>query len=278
MKINKILNNNLVSTWDEKGQEIIVKGKGIGFQKRKGDSIEKAQVEKIFSLKNPAEFSLYKQLLARIPDEHVQVAEYIISYAKKSLNKELDEHIYITLSDHISYAIERQKQGMQFNNPLLWEIRRFYPHEYQIGLEGLNIINEELNIDLPETEASFIALHIIDAELNIDMQQTMQMTEMIQDILNIIKYYFNVTFDEGGLDYNRLITHLKYFVLRVMNGTQEPENDMDFINFIRNKYPKAYDCSNQISKYMMKKINHILTEEEKLYLTVHIQRVIFKGS
>lgn len=274
MIIKNILNNNTVSSLDENRFEIIVKGKGVGFHKREGDNIDKERIQKIFTLKNQKEQNQFAQLIAKMPDEYIQVADHIISYAIKALGKELNEHIYIAITDHISYAIERHRQGITFKNAILWEIKQFYPHEYLIGLEALKIMNEELHTDLPEDEAGFIALHIIDAELNQDMPQTMQMTEMMQDILNIIKYYFKVTFDETQLAYNRLITHLKYFSQRILNGTQETDNDLDFFQFIINKYPKAYDCSQQISRYTKENFNHILTEEEKLYLTVHIQRVI----
>lgn len=136
------------------------------------------------------------------------------------------------------------------------------------------MINEDLKVMLPEDEAGLIALHIIDAELNIDMDQTMRMTEIMQDILNIIKYYFQVTFDEKQLAYNRLTTHLKYFVQRVSQETVSEGLDADFVAFITDKYPEAYQCTNRIAKYVENKIHQVLSEEEKLYLTVHIHRVI----
>lgn len=54
MKIAKIMNNNVVSALDEGNREIIVLGKGIGFQKHNGDLIDEVKVEKIFRLSEPA--------------------------------------------------------------------------------------------------------------------------------------------------------------------------------------------------------------------------------
>jgi len=152
-------------------------------------------------------------LLASIPLEHIQVANEIIGFAKVSLGKKLSENIYLTLTDHINYAIERHEMGMETKNALLWEIKRFYNHEFLIGKEALQIINHKLGIQLPEDEAGFIALHLVNAEL--DMNQVSQVSEMaqiIQHILSIVKYYFKVDLDEYSLNNERFVTHLKFFV------------------------------------------------------------------
>ena len=49
-----------------------------------------------------------------MPEEHIQCVSEIISYAEVSLGKKLNEYIYITLTDHLNFAIERQKKGILF--------------------------------------------------------------------------------------------------------------------------------------------------------------------
>ena len=45
MKIRKILNNNLVLASDVQGNEIIVKGRGIGFNKKRWDLLDESVIE-----------------------------------------------------------------------------------------------------------------------------------------------------------------------------------------------------------------------------------------
>ena len=52
MVIHKILNNNLILSRDGQGHEVIVKGCGIAFQKKKGQQVEESRIEKIFTLEN----------------------------------------------------------------------------------------------------------------------------------------------------------------------------------------------------------------------------------
>ncbi|MDZ5038627.1 PRD domain-containing protein, partial [Clostridium perfringens] len=119
--------------------------------------------------------------------EHIQVTNQIISFAKTSLGKKLNKNIYITLADHINFALERQKEGVSIKNALLWEIKRLYNHEFLVGKEALSIIQNKLGVTLPEDEAGFIALHFVNALMDdISMENTTRMTKMIEKILSII--------------------------------------------------------------------------------------------
>ena len=46
MKIYKIINNNIISAKDENDSEIILMGKGLGFNKKKGDIVDEENIEK----------------------------------------------------------------------------------------------------------------------------------------------------------------------------------------------------------------------------------------
>jgi beta-glucoside operon transcriptional antiterminator len=43
---------------------------------------------------------------------------------------------------------------------------------------------------------------------------------------------------------------------------------------IKEKHPEAAACTEKIEMFVNKEYNHQLTNEEKLYLTVHIERVV----
>lgn len=275
MKIDKIINNNLIRTFDNNGKEVLVMGCGLGFQKKIGDTVDQSKIEKIYAIENKSDSNKLMTLLSEIPLEYIQVSNEIISYAKYSLGKRLNDNIYISLTDHISFAIERYKQGLNFNNALLWEIKRFYNHEFLIGKEALAIIKKRLNIELPEDEAASIALHIVNAQLNSrNMNDTLDITKIIQNILNIVKFHFNIELDEYSLHYERFITHLKFFAQRMLSGKVIKSDDNNFCDMIREQYKDEYLCAEKIKKYIQKEFNHEISDEEMMYLTVHIKRVI----
>ncbi|HBL36097.1 MAG TPA: transcription antiterminator LicT, partial [Firmicutes bacterium] len=217
MVIEKILNNNAVVSLSDERSEIIVMGKGIAFGKKRGDLIDDDRIEKVFTLKNGDLTNKLKQLIEEIPIEYMAVSEDIIKFAKLQLGKSLNDTIYISLTDHIHYAVERFKKGLIIKNGLLWEIKNLYKEEFQIGLEALKMIEQAFGVGLPEDEAAFIALHIVNAELNEDIGNIMAMTEIVKEILKIVKYHFLIEFEEESLNYYRFITHLKFFAQRLVN-------------------------------------------------------------
>ncbi len=276
VKIVKILNNNvIVSNKDD--QEVIVMGRGIAFQKRAGDEVANEQIDKIFTLEDKDITKKFKTLIADIPLEYMELSERIINYAKLELGKKLNDSIYISLTDHLHFAVERHNKNIPVKNGLLWETKQLYKEEFEIGIEALNMIFDQFNVILPEDEAGFIALHLVNAQLNEDMHNIVDMTKVIQDILTVVKYHFKIEFDETSLNYYRFITHLKFFAQRLVKGNHyQNEQGDDLLNVIKEKYPEAHKCSQKIKKFVEKQYDYELTEEELLYLTIHIERVVKK--
>lgn len=275
MYIAKVINNNIVISENADQQEIVVMGKGLGFKKKAGDIIDEAKIEKVYLSTKEWNVNKLTQLLASIPIEYIQVANEIISFARASLGKRLSDNLNLTLTDHINFAIERYEQGMETKNGLLWEIKRFYNHEFLIGKEALNIIQQRLGIKFSEDEAGFIAFHIVNAELDMNqMNQVSEMTKIIQNVLNIIKYHFKIDLDEYSLNYERFITHLKFFVQRLFNGTRlDDSGTASFMFGLKERFPNEYACSLKISEYVSKEFGRPLEEDELIYLTIHIKRI-----
>lgn len=277
MKVDKVINNNLVRSYDEKGREALIMGCGLGFKKKPGDEIDESLVEKVYISASHERSNKLAAILENIPYENVQVTNEIISYARQSLGKKLDDNIYITLTDHISYAVERAKQGILLKNALLWEIKRFYNHEYLIGKEAIVIIEKKLGIKLPEDEAGFIALHLVNAQMDRpDMGETTQMTKMIHQIINIVKYHFHMDLDEYSVHYERFITHLKFFAQRVFLGNELDDGEDGFLDTIREMYQNEYQCAGKVKDYVYKEFKKTLTEDEMIYLTIHMKRITTK--
>lgn len=273
MKIQKVINNNVIGSLDEKGHEIIILGKGIGFQKHNGDEIEEDKIEKVFRLSGAAN-SQFGKLVEEIPYEYIKYADEIIKEATRVLDRNLNKNIYITLTDHLHFAIERHRKKIFFQNALLWEIKKYYSVEYAIGLNAVAMIREKEGIELSVDEAGFIALHIVNAEMDGNLAQAVNAPEMIKDMLNIVKYTFQVALDEDSLSYGRFVTHLKFFIQRAIDRSYYPAEESALYELYKRKFPKAHACARKIRKYMEEKTGHPVTDEEMLYLTVHISRVI----
>lgn len=274
MKIGKIFNNNAVMVKEDNGRDSVIIGCGLAFRKKVGDEVDESLIEKTFILKEKDTLEKFKMILEHIPTEQISLCYDIVEYAKNMLNCELNDYIYVTLTDHISYTLKLFDEGIERPNILIWEIKKFYPKEYNIGLKALEFIESELGKKINEEEAGNIALHLITAQINGKSDKTdiaYSMTKKIQDILNIVKYTYDIELDEHSLNYERFITHLRFFFKRLSNKTQyRSENEEFLLQQVKEKYKDAYKCMLKIEKYL----NIELSYEEQLYLTLHIKRIV----
>ena len=114
MIVQKVLNNSLVLSMDDDDREVIVMGKGIGFNSRPGDEIAPEKIEKLFVTQTLGARSGYLEALSAIPDEVIEMAAMIISRANLQLAGKVREQIFFTLADHLTFAIERSRKGIPF--------------------------------------------------------------------------------------------------------------------------------------------------------------------
>lgn len=271
MIIKKIFNNNVVLAKEKNKDEIIAMGCGIAFKKRSGDILDKDLIEKTFILKENNASDRFKSLLENVPIEQIKACSNIIEYAKANLNVKLNDYIYVTLTDHINHSINLYDEGISKPNILGWEVKKFYNKEYKVGLKALDIIEEYTKKRLPNDEASNIALHIINAQINYSSKESLdaiKIAKYIQGIMTIIRYTYNIDIDENSLNYDRFITHLR-FLLKRLNDNNMIESDNDLLEQVKEKYKKAYNCMLKIEKFL----EVDMSNDEKLYLTIHIQRV-----
>mgnify|MGYP004513567329 FL=1 len=277
MEISKVLNNN-VAVVIENNEEKIVMGRGICFKKKTGDTIEPETIDKVFYLHNQEVLSRFKELVADIPLEYLEIGEEIMDEARLSLGKALNDNIYISMVDHIYTAVVRAKDDILVKNALLWDIQRFYKEEYQIGKKALEIIEKKTGVLLPNDEAGFIALHIVNGQLDEDVHDMYEITKIMQEIENIVRYYFKIEFNEESAYYYRFITHLKFFAQRLVEHKKPNQKEDDLLEVVQVKYANAYQCVEKIAMYIKNQYNYELYDEEKLYLTIHIHRVVYLGN
>lgn len=269
MKIVKILNNNAVIVMDGDKEKIAI-GSGVGFNTQKNADLNPDKIEKLFVLK---ENKKLQELLQQIPEQYFLLAEAIIAHAEKKLHTKLDDHLLLTLTDHLYFAIERTKQGIYLKNKLLQEIKILYRKEFEIGLWGIQHIEEKMNIKMPVDEAAFIALHIHTVKLKGgDIQQTVKQTAIVQEMVEIIEDFLGMTIKEEDLSFERLIIHLRFALIRTTQR-QTHKMDPEILQMIKQKFALSFRCAQEIANKLASRHNLCLPDDELGYITLHIERL-----
>ncbi|RFU64451.1 PRD domain-containing protein [Bacillus sp. V59.32b] len=270
--IEKILNNNVVIASHLSHGEVILIGKGIGFNRSKGDEISADQAEKMFVLKSEREQENYKKLLPQI-DEKIQTAIIeAIQHISNRVTGELNEHIHVGLTDHIVFSLNRMISGMEVKNPFYVETINLYPFEYEVAREVVEIIGEKTGISLPKGEIGFITLHIHSAITNKQLSDINQHSQLVTHLINVIEEQLDTTIDKESIDYMRLVRHLRFTIERVMSEekVEEPEK---ITLMLKEAYPVCYDIAWKLIKIMQQVLKKPVYDAEAVYLTMHLQRL-----
>lgn len=273
MKIVKVFNNNVVMVLDQDQKEAIVMGRGLGFQKKAGDTLDDRLVDKVFTLADQSFNQAVSDLYVNISPQEVDILLLVIEEARQKLGTDLSENLYITLADHLHFAIARAKEHITLKNPLIWEVKKFYPVEYEIGLDMVAKVNQTFDLSIEEDEAASIALHFVNAQKNGQkLGQTIKIAQLLQELLDIVRRFYNQEFTEDNVSYLRFVTHLQYFAQRVVYGKHHEEGDTFLYEQIKLNYPKAFECASLIERYVARNYDFYVGKDELVYLTIHIQR------
>ena len=273
-RINKILNNNAIEIL-ENGTEIIIIGNGVGFNHKVNDYITMKENYKLYTLQNNLLKIQFKALLNEIPFKCIELTQEIIDMAKTDLNRNFNQGLLVSLSDHINFVSKNYLKGYGSYSLVSEEIKRFYHEEYEVGLKALDLINRYCQINLNKKEASAIAFHLINAEFNNNVSKTTSILKSIDDILNIIEANFGLELQEDSLYYSRLVIHLKFFMQRVIKGESDDENFEKLIISAKSDINKKIGITlDSIERYLNEEFDYVLSEAERFYLLVHISRII----
>lgn len=270
MIIEKVMNNNCVLA-SVNGQEVIISGPGVGYNKKSGMQVPAHPANKTFYVRNDEKDSLYK-LIERVNIDYVFVSEKIVRYAEMNLDKKLNPSLLLILADHISNAISRVTAGIQINNIFLDEIRTLYKAEYAISRDALTIIHQQFAIQLPDDEIGFIALHILNNYENTSDYESVRIIELSQQITDIIENSYGRKADRNTFNYSRFMMHLKYFACRVLSNETLRDKDIgDIYEQFLEKDLTLQRTIRKIEEYLNGTFSYELAMEEKLYLSIRIR-------
>lgn len=276
MKIKKIYNNNIAMVLNEHGNEVILVGKGIAFGLKKGDEISASTADKKFELKGEAKHK-FEHMIQETSLDYIMVSEEIIAYIKEHSTKKINDGIYVTLTDHIANTIERIRMGACFDMAMLLNVKSLYREEHKLALHAIQMMRDAFDLNISDDEASFITLHIVNAQIDSNMMQTYTITTIMNEITNIVQKNFEINISDN-LNWDRFITHCRFFVQRIINK-ENPDTDiaagiLAFQN-INQSYQKQNNCVNEICEYIENKYNHKVNQDEKMYLLLHLIRLTY---
>lgn len=275
MIIEKIYNNNVVLVKDTtSNKQLILTGCGIGFQKKVGQLADETKIEKKFIAEDESFKNNISKLALEVDEDVFKASSAIVEYTESKLKTDLYDYIYVALTDHISFALKRYKENIEIKNELLYEIRRIHKAEFEIGLWALEYINKEFDVNLPEDEAAFIAMHIVNANYSENTSESLLMTKIVKEILNIIRYFYAIEFNQNEMNYERFLTHLKFFAKRLIKNENKRNSKNELLEIIKEKYNESYECANKIKIFIEEHYEYVVSEDEMLYLIIHINRVI----
>lgn len=274
MRLQKAFNNNIALVLDDQGHEAVVVGPGVSFQKRPGDLVDPARVERTFRTAATGKAEQLQALFDQIPVDDIATADEVIDLAREVLGPQIDQRLLIPLADHISFALQREREGTAIAYPLAWEITHLYPQEVMLARRALDLIERRSGIRLPDVEAVPLALHFVNAQFDsTNLTKAIQMTETFGLILDLIRYEYLVQIDESSLDATRFITHLRYLFLRRERGTQVTDDLSSVEASVKATDPKAYQCATRVKQLLTDRLDWSISQEEVLFLALHIHRL-----
>ena len=272
--IKKVLNSSVVLV-DNEGQEMIALGKGIGFGKKAGEQITDSQIDQVFLPIDETRSLQFAELIDEIPIRFFEMTKEIVQLAQQLMPNPLNSTIYLTLSDHLHFAVERQEKGLSITNRLYWEIKNYYAKEYAVAEQALLLLREKYQIFLPEEEASNIAFHLINAQsASADNQDGLKKAKLIGIIVNLVRYSIQQDVNTNSIHYSRFITHVRFFVDRFFTEGLLHEKDEGLYRQMWALYPNAMEIATKVKAYVDNEYQTKIPENEIVFLGVHINRLM----
>jgi beta-glucoside operon transcriptional antiterminator len=271
MKVIKKINNNVAVCLDKNGHELIAFGRGIGFPAMPYHITDISSISMTFYRMDK---SFYK-LIEEIPEEVFELSATIVKKAQMTLNCNLNPNLLPGLADHINFALKRMTKFKEMKMLFSYDVEKLYPEETSLGRYAVKLVQEKLLVKLPESEITNIAMHFVNAEEeNINKGTALDPEKLIEEITGIIEMEFETKIDRKGFNYSRFVIHLRYYLKRIEENKQFLDDNGVFFRTMKEESPKIYECAVRISAIIDEKLDSQITEDEILYLMIHINRIL----
>ena len=92
------------------------------------------------------------------------------------------------------------------------------------------------------------------------------------DLLNLFRDYYLISLKLEDANTQRIMTHLKMLVQRVVSNEQLDFDELVLYNVIE-EFQSAYICALEIQKYIEHRFGAKINSQELVYLTIHLNRL-----
>lgn len=268
--ITKILSNNVVIVENKQNNYVFV-GKGIGFDRKKGDTLDSLkEIEQKFISLEGLPYDDYDGFFETVDPRIIELCKKINELIEGELGQDLSASINIGLIDHINFAIKRLREGIEIVNPFLYETKLLYPVEYNLALRAVMMLQEKLNIIIPEAEVGFLALHFHGGRGKSDKTRALEHSMVMNKLLHYVAEKLGIQLERDSFEYKRLLMHLS----GVINRAEKQEAVGDNCLFklkeeLAFEFKMAYDLSKIIQNFLKIPIS----EDELGFMALHIHKL-----
>ena len=268
-----MLNNNVVLARDEIGREAILTGRGLGFQRKRGQDVDASLISRRYIPADNAQS--VAEVIAGIPLERLALIERVFRKAARGLNTDVPSSTLIAVVDHINQAMERVRQGLAMDYPLRAEVAHLHPEELQLAEAMVEEINAAQEVQLPGGEAVALALHLFTAAIGApSAQAASEQSRLIGQVMGLLEKSFGEAFDADSVNAARFAVHLRYFLVRARTTVQIEDATSSLVaEALRISDPDAYRVARRIRDLLEIRLNTIVTDDETAYLALHVARL-----
>ena len=268
-----MLNNNVVLARDEIGREAILTGRGLGFQRKRGQDVDASLISRRYILADNAQS--VAEVIAGIPLERLALIERVFRKAARGLNTDVPSSTLIAVVDHINQAMERVRQGLAMDYPLRAEVAHLHPEELQLAEAMVEEINAAQDIQLPDGEALALTLHLFTAAIGAPSARAAgEQSRLIGQVMTLLEKTFGDAFDPDSVNAARFAVHLRYFLVRARTTVQIEDGTASLVaQALRTSDPDAYRVALRIRDLLEIRLGAAVTEDETAYLALHVARL-----
>lgn len=276
LRVKRIINNNIVLVEDFEGQEVVAIGKGLGHSKKVNSLIDSCEITKTYVLVDKRTSRKLMTMFEEIPFEIILLSQQIVDYASVELSASFNVNLVIVLADHINFSLSQYRNGNEMPVLINEEIARFYKNEHKVGIEAVKMINKTLSVSIKESEAAAIAFHLVSAQDKGTNHDALRIMKGVKEIIEIVEKTMSTKLDEELPAYSRFIIHLKFFMRTILlNQNRKEEASFGYILAqIESGYDIANICVKEIAKHISSNYGYHITDNDRLYLVIHIVRVV----
>lgn len=278
MRILRVFNNNVVLARDEVGREVILTGRGLGFQRKPGQEADATRIARRYvPADNPESVA---EVMAAMPLERIALIERCFVAAARELGTAVPSSTIVAVVDHVNQAMERVRRGEAMDYPLRAEVAHLHPEELRLAEQIIADLNASQEVQLPQGEAIALAMHLFTAAVGApSVQEAHRQSRLIAQIVELLKAALGESFDEHSINAARFAVHLRYFLVRARTGLQLQDGTASIIaDTLRTSHPRAHRLALRISDLLEMRLDTRVSEDETAYLTMHVARLIGPGA